>query len=231
MMVRMLGTKIQRRLAMAVAAALLLTGSVLQGEAAEVTAAGLWQRSDNGKPVVWVLMLDRGNGLFEGVVAKTFPQPGVKAVEICDECEDDRKDQPVLGISLIRDMKRKGLEYLDGNILDPRNGDVWKAQLKVSPDGQVLTLRGYLMTPMLGKDENWQRLPDTAYAQLDPAIVAKFLPAQAAALTPGAAPGKPAGATPAAMQSGKPAAATTPAPAKPKTVAPAPAPAPAAAPK
>ena len=107
---------------------------------------------------------------------------------ICDECEDDRKDQPVLGISLIRDMKRKGLEYLGGNILDPRNGDVWKAQLKVSPDGQVLTLRGYLMTPMLGKDENWQKLPDTAYAQLDPAITAKFLPAQAAAMQPGQRP-------------------------------------------
>jgi uncharacterized protein (DUF2147 family) len=216
----MVGTKIQRRLSIAAAAAMLLAGSMLPGQAADVTAAGLWQRSDNGRPVVWVLMLDRGNGLFEGVVAKTFAQPGVKPIEICDECEDDRKDQPVLGISLIRDMKRKGLEYLDGNILDPRNGDVWKAQLKVSPDGQVLTLRGYLMTPMLGKDENWQRLPDTAYAQLDPAITAKFLPAQAAALQPGQ-PGKPAAPTPAAMQSGKPAPAATTPVAKPKTVAPA----------
>jgi hypothetical protein len=214
----------------------LLAGSVMQGRAAEVTAAGLWQRSDKGKPVVWVLMLDRGNGLFEGVIAKTFPQPGVKPLEICDECEDDRKDQPVLGISLIRDMKRKGLEYLDGNILDPRNGDIWKAQLKVSPDGQVLTLRGYLMTPMLGQDENWQKLPDTAYAQLDPAIVAKFLPAQAAAMQPATQPGKPASAaaTPTAMQSGKPAAAAGPAPTSataPAKKPPAPAPAPVAPPK
>ena len=209
---------------------MLLAGSVLQGQAADVTAAGLWQRSDNGKPVVWVLMLDRGNGLFEGVVAKTFPQPGTDPNAVCDECEDDRKDQPVLGISLIRDMKRKGLEYLGGNILDPRNGDVWKAQLKVSPDGQVLTLRGYLMTPMLGKDEDWQKLPDTAYAQLDPAITAKFLPAQAAALTPGAAPGKPAAPTPTTAQSGKATPASATPVAKPKTTAPAPgaAPAPAA---
>jgi hypothetical protein len=172
-------------------------------------------------------MLDRGNGLFEGVVAKTFAQPGVKPLEICDECEDDRKNQPVLGISLIRDMKRKGLEYLDGNILDPRNGDVWKAQLKVSPDGQVLTLRGYLMTPMLGKDEDWQRLPDTAFAQLDPAIAAKFLPAQAAAMQPG----KPAAPAPTAMQPAKAATTSGTPVAKPKTVAPAPTPAPASAAK
>jgi uncharacterized protein (DUF2147 family) len=223
----MVGTKVQRRLATAVAAVMLLAGSALQGRAAEVTAAGLWQRvGSEGK--LWVLMLDRGNGLFEGIVAKTFATPGVKSLDVCTECEDDRKDQPILGISLIRDMKRKGLEYLDGNILDPRNGDVWKAQLKVSPDGQALTFRGYLMTPMLGRDETWQKLPDTAYAQLDPAITAKFLTPPAAAVQPG----KPATTT-TAMQPGKPTPAAAPAsatpPAKPKPVAPAPAPAPASA--
>jgi hypothetical protein len=81
-------------------------------------------------------------------------------------------------------MKRNGLKYEGGNILDPRNGDVWKAMLTVSPDGQALTLRGYVLTPALGQDETWQRLPDTAIAQLDPAIVQKFLPTQAAGMKP-----------------------------------------------
>ncbi|MCG6203341.1 DUF2147 domain-containing protein [Rhodopseudomonas sp. HC1] len=188
--------------------------------AAEPTAAGLWQRTDNGKaggkPVVWVLMLDRGNNMYEGVVAKTFTQPGQSNLTVCEECEDDRKDQPILGISLIRDMKRKARVYEGGNILDPRNGDVWKAMLTVSPDGQTLTLRGYLMTPALGKDEDWFRLPDSAIAQLDPAIVAKFMPEQAAALTgkPGAVPPATAGkakATPAPAPKGG---AMAPAPAK-----------------
>ncbi|MDF3809749.1 MULTISPECIES: DUF2147 domain-containing protein [Rhodopseudomonas] len=160
--------------------------------AEQPSAAGMWQRSEDGKPVLWLLMLDRGGGMYEGVVAKTFPKAGTKEVEVCDECEDDRKGQPVLGISLIRDMKRNGLKYLGGNILDPRNGDIWKAQLTVSPDGQSLTLRGYVLTPALGKDETWQRLPDTAIAELDPAIIEKFLPEQAAAMKLGAAkPGAP----------------------------------------
>lgn len=214
-MMRMVRTKLQRGLAVAAMAMAMLAGAGLQSQAADVTAAGLWQRSDKGKPVVWVLMLDRGNGLYEGIVAKTFPQPGTEATLVCDECEDDRKGQPVLGISLIRDMKRKGLEYLDGNVLDPRNGDIWSAQMKVSPDGQSLTLRGYLMTPMLGKDETWQRLPDTAYAQLDPAIAAKY-PPPAPAVVPAPAPAKPGAAAPAAAKPPKPAAPTptpTPAPA------------------
>jgi uncharacterized protein (DUF2147 family) len=188
-----------RIVAMAAAAAFAcFVTAVLPGAspaaAAEPSAVGLWQRTDTGKPtgkpVVWVLMLDRGNNTYEGIVAKTFSQPGQTDLAVCDECEDDRKNQPILGISLIRDMKRKGRVYENGNILDPRNGDVWKAMLTVSPDGQILTLRGYLMTPALGKDEDWHRLPDTAISQLDPAIVTKFMPEQAASLA--VKPGAPA---------------------------------------
>jgi hypothetical protein len=56
--------------------------------------------------------------------------------------------------------------------------------MSVSPDGQSLTMRGYWGISLLGKDETWFRLPDTATASLDPAIVAKYLPAQAVANKP-----------------------------------------------
>jgi len=138
------------------------------------SVAGLWQAVDDDtkQPTGWFLISAK-DGVYSGILAKMFLKPGEDPNAVCDQCKDDRLNHPWLGLEIIRGMKQDSEhpeKFAEGTILDPRDGKVYKAMMTVSPDGQTLTVRGYVGFSLLGKNVYWTRLPDSAMTMLDPAV-------------------------------------------------------------
>ncbi len=153
-----------------VAAAVILSAFNVGGaRSVELTAAGLWQSTDpeTGQPTGWFLFKDH-DGVFDGTIVRMYLKPGESPDITCDKCKDDRRDKPWLGLDIVRGMKREGMDYKDGTILDPRNGNVYNAKMTLRPDGQTLVVRGYLGISLFGQDRIWTRLPESAFNEIDP---------------------------------------------------------------
>src|SRR5258708_30837111 len=135
-----------------VASLVAFTSASLPTQAAEPTVAGLWQKQDeSGKSMGWFLFVERNGGVFEGAFAKLFARPGDAPNPTCTGCTDDRRNAPLLGMSFIRGMKRNGLRYDDGNIVDPGDGTAHNAIRKLGPTGPARTGAANPAVPLPGQ--------------------------------------------------------------------------------
>jgi uncharacterized protein (DUF2147 family) len=168
--------------ALAIALMLLTMGSV---HAAPLpTISGFWETDDDeGQPQAWFFFEEKEkDGPWVGHLVKGFKKPGEKFVDTCTKCTGDQKNAKMLGLAMVNGMKRDGLTYKEGTILDPRDGSVYHAEMELSADGKELAVRGYIGLPIFGKTQIWKRLPDDAIPAADMAkILVASSPKQIAA--------------------------------------------------
>lgn len=104
---------------------------------------GQWKTIDDEtgrqRSIVELYML--GDELH-GKVVQLFRSPGEDPDPICEDCKDDRKNQKVIGMEILRDMQKDGNEWKDGTICDPENGKVYDCKIWLE-DGKLM-VRGYV---------------------------------------------------------------------------------------
>ena len=138
----------------AIAAAL----AVAAGAAlAQPTPVGLWKTIDDEtqKEKSYVRIGDAG-GVLGGRIEKLLDP--TKQDSRCDKCSDARKDQPVLGMTIIEGVKKSADEpYWDGGtILDPNNGKTYRVRLTPKDGGKTLEVRGFI-GPFF-RNQTWLRV-------------------------------------------------------------------------
>jgi uncharacterized protein (DUF2147 family) len=121
---------------------------------AQVPFLGEWitidDESGEKKSVVNIYKAD--NGMYYGQIVTLFENPDA----LCTECKDADYNQPVVGLTIVRDMQLVEGELRGGKVLDPAKGKLYYAKIYLE-DGKLI-LRGSLdKRGLLGRSQTWIR--------------------------------------------------------------------------
>lgn len=125
---------------------------------AQMSPVGTWESFDDKThaPKAQIVISEAG-GVLTGHVERLL-RPGADPKELCTRCTDDRKDQPMVGLEIIRGAKKvegKGM-WEDGRILDPESGATYALRLTPVDGGQKLDVRGSIGP--FGRTQTWTRI-------------------------------------------------------------------------
>jgi uncharacterized protein (DUF2147 family) len=139
---------------------LVLAGTAFAAAAQSASPAGAWKTIDDAtkKEKSVVRIVDNG-GVYSGRIEKLL-ESTMAPDAVCKECSDDRKDKPVVGLVIVRNMKQSADDksvFEGGDILDPANGKVYKAKMKLIDNGTKLEVRGFVGISLLGRTQTWIR--------------------------------------------------------------------------
>jgi uncharacterized protein (DUF2147 family) len=138
-----------------VAAALMVASNLAVAAGSPV---GTWRSiDDKTKQERSIIRVTEENGEFKGVVEKIFDQPGDDPAHLCKECKEERKDKPIVGMTILWGLKKDGDAWAGGEILDPKNGKTYRCKMTLSDDGKSLNVRGFIGISLIGRTQTWWR--------------------------------------------------------------------------
>ncbi|MEM1043635.1 MAG: DUF2147 domain-containing protein [Bacteroidota bacterium] len=124
---------------------------------------GMWRTIDDetGEPKSLVEIYEQDGELY-GKIAKLLPDDG-SIPEVCEICEGEYHNKPLVGVVIIKGMEQDGDEWEDGTITDPANGKTYSAKMSLS-DANTLEVRGFIKVPLmgsaLGRTQTWYRVAE-----------------------------------------------------------------------
>jgi uncharacterized protein (DUF2147 family) len=123
----------------------------------QTSPAGVWNTfdEDSGQAKSQVTIVEK-NGVFTGIVTD-FLRPNADRTRRCEKCTDDRTDEKILGMEIIRNVKasQAANQWGEGEILDPENGKTYRVQLTLAEGGQSLAVKGSLF--IFSRTQTWTR--------------------------------------------------------------------------
>ena len=143
-------------------AAVLASSALAPPALAQETPVGNWKIVDevSGKTRA-IIRIAESNAVLSGRIEKLFLKPAQEQNPRCIACSDARKDQPIMGMTILTGLKREdhSMTWIGGEILDAEDGKTYKIKTTVIDGGRKLEVRGYIGVPLLGRTQTWLREP------------------------------------------------------------------------
>ena len=117
---------------------------------------GTWKTIDDetGQAKSHVEVFENDGKLYAKIVKLLLKSPDT----VCDKCRDDKKNQKVVGMTIVSDLKLKDGYYQGGSILDPTKGDYYKCSLWLQAgDPNIMNVKGKHWTG-LSRTQKWYRV-------------------------------------------------------------------------
>jgi uncharacterized protein (DUF2147 family) len=103
--------------------------------------------------------ITESDGVLSGRIVRLFQAPGEDPDPHCVDCQGDRHGQPVLGMTILWNLRHHGDAWEGGEILDPESGSIYRVTLHPEAGGERLEVRGYIGFSLFGRTQIWQRAP------------------------------------------------------------------------
>ena len=121
---------------------------------------GRWQLiDDETNSPRGVVEMTQVDGELQGRFVQAFLRPGEDPNALCDKCEGERKNQPMVGMVILWGLRKNSAAWEGGHILDPTSGRIYRVTLKLADGGTKLTVHAFIGFSLLGRTQTWMRLP------------------------------------------------------------------------
>lgn len=136
--------------------ALAVCSAILSLGAYAATPEGYWRVIDDqtGQSLSVIQITKNANQNYDGKIVYRYPNNTGYTLKVCNKCQGSNKGKPIIGMTVLHDMKQSPSDpnkYIDGTLLDVRNGNTYRGKAALSPDGNRLMLRGYIGISAFGR--------------------------------------------------------------------------------
>lgn len=119
---------------------------------------GKWKTIDDstGEAKSIINIWEKDDEIF-GSIESLFRKPDQNPNPLCAKCTGSLRGKPIIGLTILQNLKQDENEWKGGTVLDPENGNTYKCNIEVVENGTKLKVRGFIGVSVLGRTQYWHK--------------------------------------------------------------------------